>query len=387
MLNLQVIGAGAAGNKAAINLIKKGFNPKNVILLNSTAKDIDPEYQDNAIIFGTHSNSLGGCGKERERGKKLILRDLVTGNVKLDSVIDLPHAVVIVSSTEGGSGSAITPIIADYIKDVMGIPVIVCLFFGFNQDARGMQNSIEICQELSEDIGVIGISNHKFLEECSNNKFKAEEKANDLFVELINILSGNGLKPSRQNIDDTDLLKIITTPGYMCIGSAPVFKVKNIDQYNKIINDAIDNSKLVDTSKKGAKRIGAIFDIDEFLSDNVDFSSETFLEEFGTPYEMYTHVQDSGVNTVTWIASGMPMPTEEVKAIYEEYLKRSEAVNKKVDSFFEEIAQLKGNQEDGMFNMLDNKPIGTKERDKFFEEFGLDVKPKKSVKSSAKNEY
>ena len=45
MLNLKVIGAGAAGNKAAITLIGKGFDKKNVTLINSTSKDIPEEYR------------------------------------------------------------------------------------------------------------------------------------------------------------------------------------------------------------------------------------------------------------------------------------------------------------------------------------------------------
>ena len=45
MLKTKIIGVGAAGNKAAINLIEKGVIEKgNVLLLNSTKKDIPDEY-------------------------------------------------------------------------------------------------------------------------------------------------------------------------------------------------------------------------------------------------------------------------------------------------------------------------------------------------------
>ena len=40
MLRLKVIGCGAAGNKAAISLIDDFFDSKDVLLINSTAKDI-----------------------------------------------------------------------------------------------------------------------------------------------------------------------------------------------------------------------------------------------------------------------------------------------------------------------------------------------------------
>ena len=137
MLNLKVIGTGAAGNKAAISLIENNnFNKDFVTLINSTPKDIPDEYKDNAFIFGS-KDRLGGCGKERTIGKELFVKDLRNGVISLDNIANPDtNAVVIVSSTEGGSGSATTPIIAKYLKEVVGIPVIIVLFFGFNTDLR-----------------------------------------------------------------------------------------------------------------------------------------------------------------------------------------------------------------------------------------------------------
>lgn len=393
MLNLKVIGAGAAGNKAAINLINKGFDRNNVTLINSTSKDIDPNFKDNAIIFGESFNNFGGCGKEREVGKKRILHDLKVGSINLDNIVDpSTNAVVIVSSTEGGSGSAATPIIAKYMKDVIGIPVIVCLLYGFNSDVRGMQNTIEICQELDNDYGIIGISNSKFLDLCNGNKLKAEAAANDLFSNIIAILTGKNIHPGSQNIDDTDLFKLVTTPGYMNIDVANISKIKNLDQYNKIIADTIDESKLIDITKKGAKRIGLIIDAPNSIHDFIDFSAKSISEEFGVPYEMYTHVQNSNNDaaTVTWIVTGMPMPIDEIKEIYNGYLQESQAVNKERDNFFSEISEFRGNQEDGMFDMLSGNKGVTKDRDAFFSDFGLEVKEKRPVKSkstSTKEEY
>ena len=391
MINIKVIGAGAAGNKAAINLVTSGFNANDVTLINSTIKDIPENFRDNAIIFGKKSGNLGGCGKERDIGKQLILHDLKSGDINLDNIVDpSTKAVVIVSSTEGGSGSAATPILAKYFKEVVGVPVIVCLLFGFNSDVRGMQNSIEICQELSDDYGIIGISNSKFLDSCNGNKLKAEMAANELFTEIIKVLIGYYIAPGSQNIDDTDLYKLVVTPGYMNIGKANISKIKNLNQYNTALAEAIDDSKLVDISSKGAKRIGVIFDAPESIRDFIDFSADTISEEFGLPYEMYTHVQDTNTNAnVIWIATGMPMPLAEIKSIYEGYLQESNAVNKKRDSFFDEVSSLKGNQEDAVFNMLSSKPDTTKAKDNFFKDFGLDVKDKKpSVKSTkSSDEY
>lgn len=369
MLNFKVIGAGAAGNKAAIDLISYGFNPKDVIMINSTTKDIGENFSENSIIFGSSSNFLGGCGKERTLGKRLILADMKAGVINFDNIIDPDtNAVIIVSSTEGGSGSAVTPIMAKYFKEVVGIPVIIVLFFGFNSDVRGMQNSIEIMQELSEDYTIIGICNSKFLDK-NTSKPKAEAAANEKFVDIIRILSGADIYPSSQNIDDTDLLKIVTTPGYMMVETVNVSKCKNKDQITEAINATIDESKLMDINESGAKRIGVIYRIMDPMTDFLDFEATDLSLRYGIPYEMFTHIQnDDESNVIEWIASGLPMPIDGVKEIYENYKKSSCEVNKKKDGFFDSISELKGNKEDDMFNMFSNSS-NKKNKSSFFSEF------------------
>lgn len=378
MLNFKVIGCGAAGNKAAICLHEAGFDLKNITLINSTSRDIPEGYRNNSIIFGADNNNtaLGGCGKEREVGKSFILNDMKSNKINLDSIPDADtNAVIIVSSTEGGSGSAITPIIAKYICEVIGVPVITILFFGFNTDVRGMQNSIEICQELADSYGVIGISNAKYLDEANGNKIKAEQLANKEFCKIVRILSGQDIHAGSQNIDNTDLYKLVVTPGYMCVGSAPLKGVKNIDMFNKNINTAIDESHLVETTVKSAKRIGAIFDIPESMSDCVDYNADVLVQRYGTPYEMFTHIQSvADVPAVSWIAAGLDLPIDEVKEIFENYKAASEKVHKSKDDFFSTIRGFAGNQEDGMFNMLGDARRSTNiksAKNNFFGEFGM----------------
>lgn len=395
MLNFKIIGAGAAGNKAAIALAESGFNLNDITLINSTSRDLPEKYKDDAIIFGAKSSTLGGCGKERDVGKKLILRDMKNGDISFDGIADPDtNAVIIVSSTEGGSGSAITPIVAKYIKEVVGLPVIVVLFFGFNTDVRGMQNSIEIAQELEDTYGVIAISNAKFLDEASGNSIKAEKLANERFVQIVKDLSGTAITPGSQNIDNTDLFKLIATPGYMIVENANISKIKNIDQYKKAVSSAIDESHLIDCSSRGAKRIGIIYDISDDLTDYIDFGETTIQSAYGIPYEMFTHVQDTKKGTVTWIATGLPLPIEEIREIYENYLKASMEVNKSKDSFFDSIMELRGNEEDGQFNMLSiNKLDNNKSKASFFADFGIsdtkknDVKTTKGAKEGTAKEY
>lgn len=380
MLKPHVVGCGAAGNKAVIQLIESGyFVDLPYTLINSTDKDIPANYRNNSMIFGSSAYS-GGCGKERSLGKQLFLNDKTNGVRSIDRKID-PDCdfVVICGSTEGGSGSASIPILSKYIAQVLKIPVVAVLFFGFNDDARGMQNSIEICQELPEDIGVISICNSKFMDEANKNKLRAEKLANEHFCKLMRILAGKDIYESSQNIDDTDLKKLIFTPGFISIETANIKGVKNIDTYNNIVNTCIDNTKSMDSPDPSAKRIGVIFNV-KAESDNVDFNCTTFKARYGTPYELFVHVQsvvdNENPETVTVIASGQKLPIEEVTEIFENYKKTSEAVDRSRDSFFETMNSFKGNPDDDMFNMFSagKHPIPSdNDKESFFKDFGLEI--------------
>lgn len=372
MLSFTVIGCGAAGNKAVIDLMGIGYNPKKCYLVNSTAKDIPEQYRDETIIFGASSNRLGGCGKERSIGRDMLLTDLKSGAIDLDKMIDPnDQAIVLVGSTEGGSGSSSIPILAKYFKQVHGKNVICIFFFGFNDDVRGMQNSIELCKELSSEYTVIGISNEKFL--VNGNKFMAEKCANELFVDVIKILTGAIIVPGPQMIDDTDLYKVVTTPGYMIANTLSFSRPKTEQVYNETIKDFLNNQCFVDPGKNpGSKRIAMIFDIPDSDS-NIDYKGSVLRQLYGEPYEFFTHLNDqSEVYRISYIISGMNLPTEEIQNIYDEYIERTSRVNKSRDSFFDVIDQMIADESDKGFDMLKDthkRDVKAAKSD-FFSDFG-----------------
>ena len=80
------------------------------------------------------------------------------------------------------------------------------------------------------------------------------------------------------------------------------------------------------------------------------------------------------------------MPIDELKEIYENYLESSNSVNKNKDEFFDTILGMKGNAEDGMFNMLNNQNK-TVSKAAFFAEFGVESKKEKITKKNPVEEY
>ena len=159
MMKIKVIGTGAAGNKATIALIENGvISADQALLINSTLKDVPANYRHIAVQF---SNSTGGCGKERAVAKKLCAQSIGDNTLnRLDSLMNPDDQIcVIVSSSEGGTGCGSAPLIAKYMSEVNGARVHMVVFTGFQEDARGLQNTIEYFQELSPEYAVDAISN------------------------------------------------------------------------------------------------------------------------------------------------------------------------------------------------------------------------------------
>lgn len=371
MLSFKVIGCGAAGNKAVVELANSGYDKDRLVLLNSTNKDIPENADIKTIIFG---NGLGGCGKERKLGKKMLLSS-IKSNTIYDGMVDpTDQGIVLVGSTEGGSGSASIPILAKYFKDVHGANVTCVLFFGFQDDTRGLQNSIEICQELSEEYSVIAISNAKFLDECNGNKFKAERMANRYFCKIMKILTGQVINPGSQVIDDTDLYKIVTTPGYMMADSTTFKSFKNIEEFNSKLREFVTYHKFIDTpNNAGMKREALIFTTFED-DDNIDYSAKVIDDLYGTPYEKFTNVahQDkAGSIFFAYIMSGMKLPVTELTDIYNKYIESSKKVDKTEDSFMDTVTSMRGNAEDDQFNVMGRKKNKQLSKESFFGSFGI----------------
>lgn len=362
-----VIGVGAAGNKAAIRAIELDvIKPAYTLLINSTQKDIPIEYKNNSIIIG---NNLKGCGKEREISKNAIMAFLKDEKI-FDSVPADVDRILVVTSTEGGTGSGCALKLAEYLRDFIGFNTSIFAFTGFEDDARGLKNTINFMKEIDEETTIQIVSNKKFLTESEGNYIKAQELANDEFCKRLVIMSGDVLEESAQNIDDTDLHKLIDAPGLMDITYADIeSSIKNIESFNKICSNMVDESKSIDFMPT-ASRIGVVFNSKETSRDNVDYSFKVFKTKYGEPYEIFKHIQDNSAyekEFIACIASGMKLPIDEIQKTYDEYMERTSKISKDKDTFFSTVSSFEEPDEDKVFDMKRRQP--KVDKDSFFKDF------------------
>ena len=372
----RLIGIGAAGNKAAITAVENNIISVNkTMLINSTLKDIPADYHSKeGAIVRQYVGAYGGCGKERNISFDLAEKSLQDDTLGLEEFLGIGtdaqcELCIIVASTEGGTGSGSAPIIGKYILNVLGIDVHIFGIAGFEDDVRGMRNTVEFFKEMDENFAVECIKNSKFLTECNGNKLKAEKKANEEFCKKISVLMGLQIRDSEHNIDPTDLLKLSAkTYGYMVIETCMFNeKIKNSDQFRQAIVDCLDNSKSLDVDSEGIKRLGVIMNVKRESTDYIDYR-DIILDRFGVAYETYEHIQHEEHTMpefISFVMAGLKMPMEEIESTYKNYEDSVKRVNKSADSFFSTIQEKSIDQTDSAFN-LGSTPVKKIDKKDFF---------------------
>lgn len=359
----KLIGIGAAGNKAAIEAIKEGVIERSqVILLNSTLKDIPSEYEDISIKI---SKDLGGCGKERLKGRQMMKDSLKDSTFDADSFLDPDDKmVVIVFSSEGGTGSGAGPILAKYFREVVGANVHTFIFTGFEADGRGLQNTIDVFKDMKDNFVIEAISNKAFKNE--DNRIKAEQAANVEFASRLSALFGNDLIDSSQNIDETDHLKVVTTPGFMDIETFELGEIKNQKEFNAVVAEALDTSKSL-SFEPSVMRLAVILNVKERTLDKIDFEFPTLIKKLGTPFELFTHIQyDGGDEYMTIVAGGIKMPIEAIEKSYKRFQELSSQTDTSAEGFFSKVSEM--DTDNNLFDMdlASRKAVDEKKKSDFF---------------------
>lgn len=390
-MRTRLIGLGAAGNKAAIEAVERGIIPcNNVMLLNSTLKDIPADYiTRNGAVCYQFTGAYGGCGKERSRSYELCSATLENDDIKLGQFLGVDtdeeaELVVLVSSTEGGTGSGASPLVADYINQVYGLPVHIFGLAGFEDDVRGMRNTVDFFKDMKDTFAVECISNQRFLDDAKGNRLKAEALANTEFATKLSVLMGIAIRDAVHNIDPTDLLKLSTQTGYMMIESY-IFKdkIKTQSQFQQAVTEMIAHSKALDPAGS-EKKLGVIINIREEATDYIDYSE--IENKFGVPYERYEHIQheEEMPEFISFIAGGLDMPIESVEETYNKYKESLEKVNKASDNFFSKIQDKAIDSTDHMFD-LDAQKKNTVSKDSFFKNKKAGVNKTVQAKSQSNN--
>jgi len=379
-MTATVIGIGSAGGKAVINLIEKNIIAEDYVkILNTTSMDVPEKYKNNGNIFKLFGHSIGGAGKQSSLGKSYMIKAIQEKQIIPEDLInDDAKEIILVSSISGGSGSGSIRVLAKYY-DSMNIPVHIFLFIGFLDEIREYNNTLSCFKELSDNVILHTICNAHFLD-YTNNHLKAEQSANDEFAKEVEILLGHKLIPSKQNIDQMDLYKINTQPGYCIINRVSLNGIKNVEGFNAAVAKVFEDPCYLDNDLS-AKRIAVMINAGRKVQECIDNSYEVIKRYVGTPIEIFQHIQPDDENDligeeyIDIIATGMNYPEKPIKDISIKYNKLKENLNTTRKSFSDIYDDIDlGEDEVDEFNMnIKRKGKAASIEDLFGNESRVDV--------------
>ena len=363
-----VIGTGAAGNRAAINLVKCGVMKKeDILLLNSTLTDIPEleEYKDCAKQFSFDENERRGCGKNRTIGASLAIRSIMQKNgIDFMQIVEGYKKVIIVSSLEGGTGSGSSIIIAEHLIRCTDVKIELYLFKGFSKDIMGLQNTLLFFDELDKCMNSLSdedirngkgyrvqiIRNDAFLEE-TKDELEAQKLANNEFSRRVMLSSGDLLNGyynnDCNNIDVEDLGNIICSPGYATVEYIDIYdEIVSQEEYNSLIREMIKSTKSFPIEQKSIKNVAIFGNLQKNSRANIDYQQTVLKEIFGDIIDLQDQFY-SEANQREFIAiiiGGAELPYNAIETIEKEYNKRKKSINK-------------ANKEQTKFNISIDNPL------------------------------
>ena len=120
-------------------------------------------------------------------------------------------------------------------------------------------------------------------------------------------------------------------------------------------------SSSIRSTDPAAIRLAVILNISPASEDAIDYTFKNLKAAYGNPFEFFLQEQwDGEKEYIAFIASGMKMPIDEIKAVHDRYIEMSNRVNKNGDEFYSSVSDLNPLAEDSQFNMIKEKKIARK---------------------------
>lgn len=329
MLNVGVIGIGNCGNQICC-LAQKEANCE-VFAINTSENDLAtlPEsVRENSYLVGDSE----GSGKNRAAAKKFLKSD-ITKIVASESFVNFmtsKDVVLIASSTGGGTGSGMAPIMSDIVRKAFKNSdgsekciILVGVLPRLNEGYSTQVNTLEYTHELYdvlEDPTYMLYDNNNYSKETS---YVVLQKVNQAIVDDIKVIQCQyNVSTPFDSIDERDMKTILSTPGRIAISSLLGVKEKDLDE--KSIEQA-----LIENLKKNAhaelqrdgivQRTGVITNLSDKLNSVFDTHLNEVREFVGEPVEEFLHISVNSSrdlpNNVCLILTGLSKISDRIDKI------------------------------------------------------------------------
>ena len=286
--DVAIVGVGGAGTNIAFRFEKLGYP---TIHINSST-------QDESAISGAknirHLKGFNGCAGNRQLAEKALSENMDI----VDEIVNLKESIIyIIFSSSGGTGSGVSPALAEMITEETDKTVCcIVVLPDKTEDYDFHVNSYKCCQEL---LNIEGLGSVMFLDNNADSK----QNINKNCANMLHAFLTNNSVSELGNVDEQEKRTMIATPGNF------VLSVLGNDKANEasVIERLTTNNIFAPMQKDGkCEYIGII------NTSNKGIKKEEIIKLVGTPRRTF---EGYGSDKVITVISGMSFPFDHINNI------------------------------------------------------------------------
>lgn len=324
-LKVGVIGLGNAGGQIAALAKDAGME---AVAINVSVDD-NATIADRVQTFGI-GNSMGS-GKDRDKAKvfgKRSIKELIAQE-EFDTFIKKSQIVFVVYSTGGGTGSGLGPMTTAVLMNHYGTAdeggkrfVNVGILPSIKESLQAQEHTIAALKEISSYNSCFMLyDNETYSDEPINVMMN---KVNAAVVEDFKVIRGDyNILSKYTQIDQQDMLNIVSFPGMCRILSAVNFQEKDLEKKgieDLLLDDLSKGPQCEMERDRAISCIAPIVNIREGIAQHYDAALPKLKETVGeldVGFEHYYVIEDDEafVNRVHVILTGLSIPDDRIKKV------------------------------------------------------------------------
>ena len=333
MLKVGIIGVGNAGNQVAALAVKE-LNVE-AIAINTSEKDLEtlPGNIPKKLIT-SEGSATWGAGKDRMLAKEYLM-DSIMSLIKQEDFISFlsrNNLIIVVSSTGGGTGSGIAPILSNLIASyISGLNenehtmLTIGILPVYGEAYVAQFNTKEYMDEMkmnNESATYMIYDNDKY---ANKPAYQVLEAVNKDIVEDINVIRGfYNLSTKETSIDDSDIIRLISYPGRLVVAKAMDIKERDLDNSSLetiLVKNLRSSSHAELQMDHVVTATAVIANLNASMYAGLDIHLPSIRATYGEPLVDFTHVyvneERKLPNNIFMIMSGLNRCVDRLEKITE----------------------------------------------------------------------
>lgn len=316
---LLVIGCGDGGTVISAKI--KHDIPDTITICYNTSKGIMDKHGINPDIVITPEEQ-DGSGKSRKLSKNIFKESELYLQI-LDNVqrLEQEHPdiamVVVVSSTDGGTGSGMSPMLTQLLRDNTQVPaLLIGIYPSVSEGATSQYNMLSWQHEVTAVDAPYMIFDNEIPGVVS--KTMVHTYINQYIADMLKVVTGDYYSPSTiSSIDTMDLYTMLFGIGSRTMIVTSDKKPSTNQSLDDYLIDLIEHS--YQPAPNYVTAMGLFVKGPASMLEKIDTSLQKVSQMYGGEDRNYLHIEESDDVQISLILSGMLEPTDRVSIAADRY--------------------------------------------------------------------